>query len=480
MTLRSIRPTVNDMTLPEPQADHVPRETSRIVTRAASLGLAGVVLCLAAFSIVGAYTMQTEVARAQREDALHTSYGRAILAIRAEDTSAVEYLLVPSAQRRAAMTDATNGLINAINEIEKFGGEADSELVKEVMAAHDHYIAASARMVSAVAAGDTALALQVEVLEVDPIFDLMHAQIREAADGRAGDALSAFAELRSTARWILIESPVVFTIGFGILFGLWRILEASHRATRKTYREIEQLSKLRSEFVSIVSHEFRTPLTGIQGFSELMRDEELTPAQTREYAGDINKDARRLARLITDMLDLDRMESGHMTLISEPMDLNRIVADAAARFRLSAADHPIELDLDPRLPVIVGDSDRLTQVVSNLLGNAIKYSPSGGAVELRTERAARTVTLTVRDHGMGIPSEQLEKIFDRYSRLETTETRVIQGTGLGLPIVRQIVQLSGGRVWATSEAGQGSVLHVELPLLEATALPTVAAENAIA
>ena len=136
---------------------------------------------------------------------------------------------------------------------------------------------------------------------------------------------------------------VVFLIGFTLLFGLWRILEQSHRAARETYREIAQLSKLRSEFVSIVSHEFRTPLTGIQGFSEMMRDENLTVPEMREYAGDINKDARRLARLITDMLDLDRMESGRMTLNSEPVDLNRIVAETAAQFRLNAADHPTEL-----------------------------------------------------------------------------------------------------------------------------------------
>ena len=227
--------------------------------------------------------------------------------------------------------------------------------------------------------------------------------------------------------------------------------------------------------MSIVSHEFRTPLTGIQGFSEMMRDEDLTMPVMREYAADINKDARRLARLITDMLDLDRMESGRMTLNSEPVDLNRIVTDTAAQFRLSAADHPIELHLDPSLHQFLGDADRLTQVVTNLVSNAIKYSPSGGAVELRTERAEKTVTLTVTDNGMGIPADQLEKIFDRYSRVETTETRSIQGTGLGLPIVRQIVQLCGGKVWATSDSGLGSVFHVQLPFLEPAAPAPIAA-----
>jgi signal transduction histidine kinase len=453
----------------ESQTSHVPREISKVATRAASLGLAGVVLCLAVFSIVGAYTMQTQIARAEHDESLHATYDRAMVAIRAEDQSAVEYVLAPTAQRRTAMDAATNALIDAINAIEVRGGDADAQLAKEVMAAHDQYVAASARLIGAVERGDTALALRVEILEADPIFDLMSARIKEAAELRGNEAASAFAELRSTARWILIESPVIFAIGFGLLFGLWRVLEAAHRARRETYRQIEQLSKLRSEFVSIVSHEFRTPLTGIQGFSEMMRDEDLTMPEMREYAGDINKDARRLARLIADMLDLDRMESGRMTLNAEPVDLNRIVTDAAAQFRLSAADHPIALDLDARLHHLIGDSDRLTQVVTNLVSNAIKYSPAGGAVELRTEREERTVTLTVTDHGMGIPTEQLEKIFDRYSRVETTETRSIQGTGLGLPIVRQIVQLCEGKVWATSESGQGSVFHVQLPLVEPAA-----------
>jgi len=455
------------MTTLEPDDPRLRHEASNRATRLATAGLAAVVLCLAAVSIFAAYTMQTQVGRAKHDEALHSRYGEAILAIHAEDSSMVEYLLNPSAQRRVEMNAATNGLIDAINAIEIFGGDADSDVAKGVMAVHDEYVAVSARVVGAIDAGDADEGLRIELFEVDPLFAAMTAQIQAATDDRATAALTTFAELQSTARWILIESPVIFLVGFGLLFGLWRILERAHRATRETYREIEQLSKLRSEFVSIVSHEFRTPLTGIQGFSEMMRDETLSMPEMREFAGDINKDARRLARLITDMLDLDRMESGRMTLNAEPVDLNRIVSETAAQFRLSGADHPIELHLDPSLHRMLGDPDRLTQVVTNLVSNAIKYSPAGGAVELRTERSGKAVTLTVTDHGIGIAPDQLEKVFDRYSRIDTTQTRTIQGTGLGLPIVRQIVQLSEGTVWATSELGQGSVFHVRLPIVEA-------------
>ena len=475
MTLGCIPRTVNGMALAESQADHVPRKASNVATRAASLGLAGVVLCLAAFSIFGAYTMQAQLARVQHGESLHARYDQAILAIHREEASVVEYLLDPTAERRAAMNAATNDLIDTMNEVEVFGGDADSRLAIDVMAIHNQYVAASARMISAVDIGDAAEARRIDLVGAAPLFEMMLARTEAAAESRATEALLGFGTLQSSARWLLIESPVVFAIGFGLLLALWRILEQSHRATRETYRQIEQLSKLRSEFVSIVSHEFRTPLTGIQGFSEMMRDEDLTQAQTREYAADINTDARRLARLIADMLDLDRMESGRMTLNSEPIDLNRIVADTAGQLRLSAANHPIELDLDPLLPELMGDADRLSQVVTNLVSNAIKYSPDGGTVELRTRRGEGTVTLSVRDHGMGIPAEHLERIFDRYSRVETTEARSMQGTGLGLPIVRQIVQLSEGRVWATSEPGQGSIFYVQLPLLEATAVSPLAA-----
>ncbi|MEK6207692.1 MAG: HAMP domain-containing sensor histidine kinase [Chloroflexota bacterium] len=459
----------------EPQTDQLRGVTSNRATRAASLGVAGVVVCLAAFSIFASYATQTQVDRARLSASLLRNYEHATMAIRAAEASELEYLIEPSPEHRVELSESNQAINAAVSEVAARGGKDDARLATDILALHDQYLVASARLVAAMAAGDEVEARRIDEDEGDPFVHAMDDQITAATNGRAADAEAAFVALQNTARWILIESPVVFAIGFGLLFGLWRILEQSHRAARETYREIEQLSRLRSEFVSIVSHEFRTPLTGIQGFSEMMRDEDMTMPQVREYAGDINKDARRLARLITDMLDLDRMESGRMTLNSEPVDLNLIVAETAAQFRLSAADHPIELELDSRLPMLMGDSDRLTQVVTNLVSNAIKYSPSGGAVELRTKRTERTVTLTVRDHGMGIEPDQLEKIFERYSRVQTTETRAISGTGLGLPIVRLIVQLCDGKVWATSEAGQGSVLHVQLPLREAAVAAPLAA-----
>jgi signal transduction histidine kinase len=234
---------------------------------------------------------------------------------------------------------------------------------------------------------------------------------------------------------------------------------------RLAVAELEQLNRAKSDFVSIVSHEFRTPLTGIQGFSEMMQGEDLTLEEMREYAGDINKDAHRLNRMITEMLDLDKMESGRMEIHHEPVDLNAIVTEATDHMRPNAPRHPLTLRLDPMVGEMSGDRDKLTQVMTNLLSNAVKYSPAGGGITITTRVEGEMVHVFVRDAGMGIPPDSLEKVFERYSRLESGATRYIQGTGLGLPISRQIIEMHGGRAWVESTLGEGSVFQFTLPLV---------------
>jgi signal transduction histidine kinase len=438
-------------------------------SRVASIGLAVVVLSLAAFSVFAAFTTRTQIDQAARADELANTYEAGIAVFEEQERLKLRFFLDPSAESAIRLEQAGRDMAEAVSEIAATGGAEDAELAREMLALHDDFLAATERLLGAMAAGDPVQARLIDENLAQPYFDSMQTLLTAAAEKRVAEGRAALSALETRSQWVIVAAPLVFAIGFVLLLALWRILSQNERATQKTYREIEQLSKLRGEFVSTVSHEFRTPLTGIQGFSEMMRDEELTVAQMREFAGDINKDAQRLARLISDMLDLDRMESGLMTVIADPVDLNTIVIDAATQFRLSSASHPIDLDLDQGLPKLTGDADRLTQVVTNLLSNAIKYSPGGGAVELRTRREANAVILTVRDHGIGIPSEHLETIFERYSRIESMATHTIQGTGLGLPIVRQIVQLYKGRVWATSEPGAGSVFHLQLPLMASAA-----------
>jgi PAS domain S-box-containing protein len=239
---------------------------------------------------------------------------------------------------------------------------------------------------------------------------------------------------------------------------------AALAAQQAANEQLERLNRTKSHFVSLVSHEFRTALTGIQGFSELIRDEDFSVAEMKEYAADINEDAKRLNRMITEMLDLDRMESGRMTLNREPVDLNAIVNQVADRVRPNAPRHQLILQLDPTLPLFSADRDKLTQVVANLLNNAVKYAPNGGAITIATAREAAAAHLEVRDQGVGVAPEALEQVFDRYARAESSSNQHIKGTGLGLPIVRQIVELHGGKAWMESVPGQGSTVHCVLPL----------------
>ncbi len=228
--------------------------------------------------------------------------------------------------------------------------------------------------------------------------------------------------------------------------------------------ELERLNQGKSDFVSVVSHEFRTPLTSIRGFSELIRDRDFDRSDVREFADEINQNACRLSRMIDEMLDLDRMQSGRATVRRQQLDLNALIAEVAGSLRPTAPEHVIRLHLDPALPPLVGDRDRLTQIVTNLLANAIKYSPEGGAITVVSRQEGDAVHLAVQDDGIGIAPEALEAIFERYARAEAETGTPIQGTGLGLPIVREIVGLHGGQVWADSSVGRGSVFHVLLPL----------------
>ena len=235
-------------------------------------------------------------------------------------------------------------------------------------------------------------------------------------------------------------------------------------AQRAANEQLERVNKVKSDFVSIVSHEFRSPLTGIQGFSELMRDEITDIDEMREFSADINREAERLNRMIAELLDLDRMESGQMILRGEAVELDPLVRPIVASVRARAPRHTLALDLQADLPRVYADRDKLTQVVVNLVDNAIKYSPDGGEVTIGARADGAQLQMWVRDSGLGIPADALETVFERYSRVETNQHRTIGGIGLGLPIVRQIVELHGGRIWVESVPGAGSTFRIVLPL----------------
>jgi PAS domain S-box-containing protein len=242
-----------------------------------------------------------------------------------------------------------------------------------------------------------------------------------------------------------------------------RLAEALE-AQRAAIANLETLDRTKSEFLSIVSHEFRTALTGIQGFSELIRDGGLEPDEVRAYGGYIFNDADRVNRLIGDMLDLDRMESGRMTMRATDVDINDILMEAIARATTSTVTVEFKSDLDPRLPIVSGDRDRLIQVVSNLVNNAVKYSPEGGTVTLTSRVEGKYALISVTDTGLGIPADEIAHVFERFRRVRSGAAQSIPGTGLGLTIVKQIVEMHGGKIWVESALGHGSSFHFTIPL----------------
>ncbi|HEY4025208.1 MAG TPA: ATP-binding protein [Candidatus Dormibacteraeota bacterium] len=282
--------------------------------------------------------------------------------------------------------------------------------------------------------------------------------------------------------WARLSASVVTDPSGGPRFHVAMVEDIDERrqvdaAMERVNARLEALNRDKGRLLSEVSHEFRTALTSIQGFSELLRDQDLGPQEVRELARDINGEALRLDRLIEDLLDLDRMESGAAPLHRQPVEVNPVVTALADRMRRTAPDHPVVLRLAEGLPAIQAEPDRLTQVFTNLLSNAVKYSPAGSPIEVSSELIGDRVRVTVRDGGPGIPADWLERVFDRYTRLER-DSRV-EGTGLGLPIVRQIVQMHGGSVSAENAAGGGALITVELPVSGGPEVPGDAGANRV-
>jgi len=228
---------------------------------------------------------------------------------------------------------------------------------------------------------------------------------------------------------------------------------------------LERLNRLKSEFLTMVSHEIRTALVGIQGFSEVLRDtDELDLPTVKVFAGDIYNDAHHLDEMLDRMLDLDRIEANKVDVHLVSVDLGVALHEAVDHANASGAKHTITSDIDADLPAVAGDAARLMQVIEILFSNAFKYSPAGSEVNVSAHRLPGQVVVGVRDHGVGVPPDFDEKLFARYQWSANNPTTKVMGTGLGLPLARQIVEMHGGRIWFESKAGAGSEFHFSVPV----------------
>jgi PAS domain S-box-containing protein len=276
--------------------------------------------------------------------------------------------------------------------------------------------------------------------------------VASGVGGRAVRAASVPVELGGKELWLSISG-----VGFdeGTVFAF------------RDLTEEQALEQMRSDFVATVSHELRTPLAAIYGTALTIRrpDLELDDEVRGHLLELIVDESERLRQRIDDLLLASQLDSGRLQMRLEACDALELatgVVEAAATHKAENVEISIESDGD--LPPVRADPDQIRQVIANLLDNAIKYSPDGGTVQLRLERNGGSVRLTVRDAGLGIPAKEQERIFEKFYRLDPNMSRGIGGTGLGLYIVRELVQRLEGRVWVESAEGEGSTFYVELPV----------------
>jgi signal transduction histidine kinase len=233
-------------------------------------------------------------------------------------------------------------------------------------------------------------------------------------------------------------------------------------------QELEAASRHKSEFLANMSHELRTPLNAIIGFSEVLGERmfgELNEKQA-EYVDDILSSGRHLLALINDILDLSKVEAGRMELELSRFDLPAAIGGAVILVRERANRHGLGLDVsvDDRLGLFVGDERKIRQVLLNLLSNAVKFTPEGGRIAVRAIPADGAVEISVSDTGIGIAAEDQEAIFQEFRQVGTDYARKREGTGLGLALARRFVDLHGGRLWVKSRPGEGSTFTFTIPV----------------
>jgi len=308
-------------------------------------------------------------------------------------------------------------------------------------------------MVNAAAAAIFSLDAQNAVgrspIEVIPSFELDRS-VRAALDGHASRA-----ELSIN----FAGKPRVLTVGALPVEGAQGALLIAADETR--LRELEQM---RSDFVSNVSHELRTPLSSINLMIETILSTGHDEEALRLFLPRVKQEVDRMVQLVADLLDLTRVESGHLRLRSEHVDLAEVAAHILETFEPRAAQAGIGLRFNGEPAPIRGDPDRLAQIVVNLVDNALRNTPAGGSIDVGVHRRGETVSLRVSDTGVGIPYGDLPHVFERFYVVDRSRARGSSGTGLGLSIVKHIVEAHGGSATAQSELGYGATFTCEFPV----------------
>jgi signal transduction histidine kinase len=238
-------------------------------------------------------------------------------------------------------------------------------------------------------------------------------------------------------------------------------LERSKQELEQQNSQLRESERSRSELIGVISHEVRTPLACVLGYASLLQTRPVDEETRRRYLSIISDEARRLEALVSELVDVRRIEEGRLELEMETFDLHALLAEQVRTFEDRSERHTVELEEASNAIAVRADRGRVAQVIANLLGNAIKYSPGGGLVEVEVAKRMGNVRVSVRDEGMGIPESARSRIFTKFFRGEAGAGG-IGGMGLGLALSREIVEAHGGRMGFQSEVGRGSVFWFEL------------------
>jgi signal transduction histidine kinase len=239
----------------------------------------------------------------------------------------------------------------------------------------------------------------------------------------------------------------------------------------RLYEEAKKVDQLKSDFVTKVSHEFRTPLTSIKGFAEILLTSEEASEFQKEFLRIILQESDRLTRLINDVLDLAKIESGRIEWHIQPVDLAEVLLSVSRSLFSVAQGKRLSLvtEVPPLLPRVNADRDQLIQVINNLLSNAIKFTPEGRITVSARRKGEQEVQISICDTGIGIPAEELPRIFEKFHQVAPSGRGTPKGTGLGLAICQEIIQRLGGKIWCESVPGEGSTFHLTLTVAQAPA-----------
>jgi PAS domain S-box-containing protein len=229
----------------------------------------------------------------------------------------------------------------------------------------------------------------------------------------------------------------------------------------KLYQEIQALSEAKDHFIGFASHEIKTPLTTISGYIQLL---EKSPDKATQLLPKVSKQISRLSSIISDLLDISKIQAGKFELNKSSVALNTLIRDSIDSAKQQSDQHTIECYL-PEAPInLFVDQNKMTQVIVNIVSNAIKYSPASSKIEVHAEQLADDVKITIKDQGMGIATEDLDKIFTQFYRTSSVRSKA-DGLGLGLYLCKEFVEAHHGKIWAESEIGKGTTIHVILPLV---------------